>query len=202
MRARLIEQRLLVGFVGSYYLVLLAVGAWAGSRAVPLYAGFLAVLAALVVAADRRVSFSTPLLWCLAVWGLAHMIGGLVPVDDRVPYQLFVLPVLRFDQVVHAFGFGVAGVACLQALRAVLTPRQIHGRIAGVVVLVGGTSLGAINEVIEFLITRVVPETNIGGYENTGWDLVANLAGALLAAAWVGTRRDKPVAHSGPETVP
>ena len=27
-----------------------------------------------------------------------------------------------------------------------------------------------------------IPNTNVGGYENTGWDLVANLIGASIAA--------------------
>lgn len=27
-----------------------------------------------------------------------------------------------------------------------------------------------------------IPNTNVGGYENTGWDLVSNLAGCAIAA--------------------
>ena len=42
------------------------------------------------------------------------------------------------------------------------------------------------NEVIEFAATILVPETNVGGYMNTGWDLVANLAGAIIAAVSIG----------------
>jgi len=30
-----------------------------------------------------------------------------------------------------------------------------------------------------------LPGTNVGGYENTGWDLVANLVGCLIAATAV-----------------
>lgn len=53
---------------------------------------------------------------------------------------------------------------------------------------------GAANEVIEFLATIILPETNVGGYENTGWDLVANFVGSLLAAVviygWPRKERD------------
>ena len=56
--------------------------------------------------------------------------------------------------------------------------------------LFGGLGFGALNEMIEFLITRVVPETNIGGFENTGWDLVANFTGSVLAALWVRARKN------------
>jgi hypothetical protein len=41
---------------------------------------------------------------------------------------------------------------------------------------------GALNEVIEFAATLTMPHTNVGGYVNTGWDLVSNLVGCALAA--------------------
>ena len=47
---------------------------------------------------------------------------------------------------------------------------------------------GAANEVVEFIATRILPETNVGGYENTGWDLVFDLIGAVIAAGWVFRR--------------
>lgn len=38
-----------------------------------------------VVRLDLRFDLGTVLLWSLAVWGLAHMAGGIVPLDgDRV----------------------------------------------------------------------------------------------------------------------
>jgi hypothetical protein len=48
--------------------------------------------------------------------------------------------------------------------------------------------LGALNEVIEFAVTLSVPETNVGGYINTGWDLVANSVGAVGAATIIRLR--------------
>ena len=33
--------------------------------------------------------------------------------------------------------------------------------------------------------TLLVPETNVGGYVNTSWDLVSNLIGAIAAAIWL-----------------
>jgi len=49
--------------------------------------------------------------------------------------------------------------------------------------------LGALNEVVEFAATLLVPETNVGGYLNTGWDLVANAIGAATAALIIWLRR-------------
>lgn len=181
----LMAHRALAAFGLSYYAVLLAVGVASGNGQVPIYAGFMAVLFAAVIATDRMVGFSGAVLWGLAVWGLLHMCGGLVPAGHgRVLYEVWLLPVLRFDHVVHAVGFGFAAVACWQAAQRV-SGGAFSGWRALPVVVLGGTGLGALNEMVEFLITRLVAGTNVGGFENTGWDLVANLAGSLVAAVAV-----------------
>jgi glycopeptide antibiotics resistance protein len=41
---------------------------------------------------------------------------------------------------------------------------------------------GALNEVIEFTVTLLIQETNVGGYVNNSLDLVFNMCGAVLAA--------------------
>jgi hypothetical protein len=46
----------------------------------------------------------------------------------------------------------------------------------------GGMGFGALNEIVEFVAVLSVPSTNVGGYINTGWDLVSNLVGCVLAA--------------------
>ncbi|MEJ8567309.1 hypothetical protein [Elongatibacter sediminis] len=40
----------------------------------------------------------------------------------------------------------------------------------------------ALNEVIEFTVTLLVPKNNVGGYVNTALDLVYDLVGAIIAA--------------------
>ena len=46
----------------------------------------------------------------------------------------------------------------------------------------GGMGFGALNEVIEFIAVLTIPNTNVGGYENTAWDMVSNLVGSVIAA--------------------
>jgi hypothetical protein len=94
------------------------------------------------------------------------------------------VPVLRYDRLVHAFGFGAATVACWQALRGRLAP---EARVtAGLAILIAlmGMGVGAVNEVVEFAASRLA-NTNVGGYLNTGWDLVFNTIGCTTAAAWI-----------------
>ncbi len=59
-----------------------------------------------------RVSLTSGALWALSVWGLAHMMGGLLPLPDGWPYDgehqvfysLWLIPdKLKYDQIVHAY---------------------------------------------------------------------------------------------------
>jgi hypothetical protein len=137
----------------------------------------------------ERVGFSGPVLWALAAWGLLHAAGGILYVGEGVLYRFKPVPGLpRFDQAVHVFGFGAATIAVWQGLRTRLLRGTRPGAGVGFVVALAGMGVGALNEVLEFLSTRVLPETNVGGYVNTGWDLVYNALGATAAAAWIAVR--------------
>ena len=151
------------------------------------------VLVGLVAALHLKMGLPESALWALSIWGLAHMAGGLIPIPEgwpvhgpnRVLYSLWLIPDrLKYDQVVHAYGFGVTTWVCWLGLKSTL-----HGSGAAAAPTLGrlllvwaaGQGFGALNEVIEFAATLLVPETNVGGYRNTGWDLVANLVGATIA---------------------
>ena len=76
---------------------------------------------------------------------------------------------------------------CWQGLRSVLVNFGPARPTFGLMVLcaAAGMGFGALNEVIEFTATLLVPETNVGGYVNTGWDLVSNLTGTVIAATLI-----------------
>lgn len=174
---RLRTHRTLATIVAIYFAGFLILGIITSNPQVPYYAVFMMGTLGAVLLWDTRRNLSTLSLGGLALWGALHLAGGMVPIDDgHVLYTLWLLPFVRFDHVVHAVGFGFAGLAFADAL----------GRKWSLA-LMGGLGFGAINEMIEFLITRFVPDTNIGGFENTGWDLVANTVGAVIAAVWVGS---------------
>ena len=91
-----------------------------------------------------------------------------------------------------------AGLVCWQGLKAAIVRRGGQATPTfGLLVLAAaaGLGFGALNEVVEFVATLLVPETNVGGYRNTGWDLVANLVGATVAATaiWMGAVRRERV---------
>ncbi len=195
-------QRFTRGVIGAIVFgVAYTIGAAAyslsiGNTEFVFYVVVMAVLGVLVLGVHWRVGFSTALVWALAVWGLAHMAGGLVKIgpEKDVLYNLWLFghengKGLKFDQLVHAYGFGVATWACWEALRMKLARRRpdIPTLIACVL---AGEGLGAINEIIEFTATKIMPKTNVGDYDNNSWDLVFNLAGCIMAAVaiWLNGR--------------
>lgn len=164
-------------------------------------------IALAVALVHRRVGLRLATLWCLLAWGVAHMLGGMLPLPAPagVLYNLWVIPGrLRFDQLVHAYGFGITAWVCWQALRRRLTDGGNARATAGMVVLaaLAAMGLGALNEEIEFAATKLVEKTNVGDYDNNSWDLVFNMTGALIAAAsiWITDRRRPIPANPVPRT--
>ncbi len=200
---RLERRHIPVGlFVAAYMGVAAYFAVVQGNREFLFYGIVMLVLIALVLVLDLRVRLATPLLWGLAVWGLAHMAGGTLKIPENwaepgsvgALYNLRVHPWLpKYDQVVHAYGFGLSTLAAWRGLYVASrgTLRPTLGVLIGVICV--GMGLGAINEVVEFAATRIMRETNVGGFENTGWDLVSNLVGCVLAAAFIrGTHGAPP----------
>ncbi|NIP77826.1 MAG: DUF2238 domain-containing protein [Gemmatimonadetes bacterium] len=180
-------------FTAAYLLAAVAGAVVTGNAEFIVYVAVVVLLIPAVWLVHRTVRLAMLSLWFLSLWGLLHMLGGLAPVpagwpingENAVLYSLWLVPeVLKYDHVVHAFGFGVTTWVCWQGLRGALRRGGREGRPTGglmVLAAAAGLGFGALNEVIEFAATLALPETNVGGYVNTGWDLVANLVGATVA---------------------
>ncbi|MGI9120184.1 MAG: DUF2238 domain-containing protein [Acidimicrobiales bacterium] len=182
-----------------YLFGFLTAGILVGSDLAIPYALVIGTLVVLVAALERRVDLGPGVLWALAAWGSFHMAGGVIPIGGgRTLYNAWLLPghLLRYDQAVHAFGFGYATLACGKVLRRWLPDGRVGAGPAAMVVL-AGMGVGALNEVFEFFATLVLEDTNVGGYDNTGWDLVADLVGALAAAAWLTTSSRRESSEGG-----
>ena len=190
-----------VAVVTSVYVLAAGIFAIAnGNKEFVFYIIVMLTLMTVIYLMHRRVGLSAGLLWCLSTWGLLHMAGGLLRLPESWPtekgsvlYNLWLIPgLLKYDQLVHALGFGVTTWLCWQGLRHAITRHsgQAPKPTLGLMVLcaAGGMGFGAFNEVVEFIATLTIPETNVGGYENTGWDLVANLVGSCVAAALIAWR--------------
>ncbi len=177
---------------------LLAAAAWImaiGDYEFLAYIVILLILAGVLWVVHRRVGLPLALIWCMSLWGALHMAGGLVPLPEgwdvggktSVLYNWHIAgPYFKYDQVVHAYGFGITTWLCFCGLRSLAPELRMPPSLGALTLCAAAaTGFGALNEVIEFTITLLVPENNVGGYVNTAMDLVYNLLGAVLAAIWL-----------------
>jgi len=140
-----------------------------GNREFIFYIVVMIVLIGVMSLVNSRVKLTTPLLWAFSIWGLAHMAGGLCPLpagwpyngDQAVLYSWWIIPQkLKYDQIVHAYGFGVTTWLCWHILRNAV--RQIDGTSLkptfGMLTLcaAAGMGFGALNEVIEFIAVLTI----------------------------------------------
>ncbi|MCW2740459.1 MAG: hypothetical protein JWR45_881 [Blastococcus sp.] len=168
---------------------LLALGIATGQANWPVYALVVLGGAAVVARIHLRVRLSAPTIWGLTAFALGHLAGGMVPVGGGVLYQLWLVDdVLRYDNLQHAVGFGFVGRAIWETLSHRLAPpERDRPGIAMWIVALGAAAAGAVNEIVEYVLTLVLPEHQVGGYDNTARDLIANLLGGLAVGWW--TRR-------------
>ena len=152
-----------------------------------IYVGVIIALLALIFYTKDRVHYPMLCLWGLTLWALMHMAGGTIYLGDTRLYELILIPIsdkyeiFKYDQFVHILGFGVATYIFYGVLRSILRKDLQKWTALSIIVVMVGLGIGALNEVIEFIITVIAPSTGVGGYINTSLDLVADLIGAIGA---------------------
>ncbi|MEX0918530.1 MAG: DUF2238 domain-containing protein [Candidatus Paceibacterota bacterium] len=163
-----------------------------------LYTLVLIFFAGLITLTINRSHFDPLIIWGLALWGFLHMAGGGIKIGGEVLYALVLWPVFdwgnelilfKYDQIVHFFGFAVATLVVYHLLRSHLTGR-VNQPVLLFIVIMAGIGLGALNEIVEFIAVLAIPDTNVGGYYNTGLDLIFNLLGASAAGLYLYYRRE------------
>lgn len=147
--------------------------------------------AILIAATYSQIRYPFACLVGLALWAVLHLAGGGIRIGDDVLYGLILIPIsekfpiIRYDQFVHAWGFGTSTLIMHHLLSNLIKPEDMKRFSVALVVILAGCGLGALNENIEFLLTVVLPQTGVGGYLNTSLDLCANLVGAVTACQLV-----------------
>ena len=174
--------------------VLIPFSVWFGYRQNYEFLMYVAVIiffGVVIALTNERVRYPLPILWGLVIWAILHLCGGGIRVGDGVLYGVMLvplsktLPILRYDQVVHIVGFGVATMLMYHLLAPLLRPDLQRWTALSIVIAMAGLGVGGLNEIIEFIATVVMPETGVGGYMNTALDLVADLVGAVLAVIFL-----------------
>jgi hypothetical protein len=149
------------------------------------------VFLVILIITNKKVYIPNIVLWAMVVWAVMHMAGGSVHINGTLLYKMMIIslseryPVFRFDQLVHIVGFGVATIALFYLLKPLLRPDVKGWTALSVILVAAGVGVGAFNEIVEFIVSSSVPESNVGGYINTCLDSVSDLIGATLAVVVV-----------------
>lgn len=202
---RILDERtwnLVVAAVASVaILALLVLGARNGQANWPVYLAVIVVGVAVVVRVDRRHHLSRTTRAGLAVFGVGHVAGGMIPVGGGVLYGWWLVePIIRFDNLQHAWGFGMVGRASWEVLRPRLPSSHRDPGLVAIVVVLSACTAGAVNEILEWILTLTIPGTDVGGYDNTVRDLVSNLVGGLAIGTWTMRRAGPGRAGAGVTT--
>ena len=173
-------------------LALVGFGALGASNAAKLTAPYLIIVggAALAVGyADGRRPLSRVALVGLALWGVGHLAGGIVEISHhRILYNALLPGRIHLDNVVHFIGFGSAGLAFWEWVHP--SGPSTSRTASWFIVWVAAMGIGAFNEVVEFAATHLLSATQVGGYQNTGRDLVANMLGGATAGLIAARRAE------------
>lgn len=154
-----------------------------------IYVGVIIFFFILILATNRKVLYPNYVLWGLSLWGFMHMLGGTLPVGSGRLYDLILIPIsetyqiFRYDQLIHIIGFGVATLVMYSLLHPIIGGAEAkkHSVKTAIILAMAGLGVGALNEIVEFTVQVIVPQTGIGGYINTSMDLVSDFIGALIA---------------------
>ncbi len=198
MTPLLTRNRVIIGLFTAAYII--GFGTWfisQGNYEFVWYVATMLVFIVLIIATLRTSQLSDRILFLLSLWGLLHMLGGGIRIGDHVLYAQVLYPfhvdgdftLLKYDQVVHAFGFAAAAGALHSILLRMAPTMRTFGRI--MFPALASMGLSVINEIIEFLAVLLISDTWVGGYYNISLDLVFNTIGAFLAVVLIEMFRKK-----------
>lgn len=170
-------------FIAAYTVVLFIYGLTVDSPLTYVYTGINLLLLAFFGLVHHWARFPASVWWGIALVGLGNMLGGVLLVDGEPLYVAEVLGPLSYDKLFHAAAAFVCFFVAWVAVSRWAGGGANRGGLLFIAVLatMGG---GAAVEIAE-LIGASVSDVNVGDYANNALDLVANTAGALLAAAVV-----------------
>lgn len=193
-------MRKVLAFSGLYLLAGSVWFLWTSNSEFVIYVLVIALLLAGLVWLQRTARFPTWMLWGFSIWGLMHVLGGGVDMGEDVLFAQRLFPlvdrggdfyILKYDQVVHAYLYGLVAMMALHVLRQVFRARGPAAAITVTAVLVS-LGISSLNELMEFVISLTM-DNGVGGYDNTMLDFVSNFTGAVVAATVYTIIGSRPV---------
>jgi putative membrane protein len=161
-----------------------------------LYAITVTFVIALLFATDQYFKYSKTGLWLFNSWLVLHILGGLAYYQGIRFYDLMLLDIvgepyqiLKYDQFVHFYCYIAISILMWSVVHKIAKDNANYVVIC-IITILAASSLGAINEIIEFIAAITLDRSGVGGYMNTLIDLVANLLGAITGTIYMYTKNN------------
>ncbi|MGM5482463.1 MAG: DUF2238 domain-containing protein [Nanobdellota archaeon] len=153
-----------------------------------LYLGSIYAFTGFLHFIDKKIKLIPLAKWGYFICLLMHMLGGSLVISGTKLYSYILIDIvgspyniLKYDQAMHLFCYGVITLIMYSFLIKIASAKK-QKLIFYTILILAASSIGAINEIIEFSTVILFNSTGVGGYYNTALDLVANLIGSITAA--------------------
>ena len=152
-----------------------------------VYIAIIFFIVFIIVKKKNILYFDDVMLWGISLLGLLHLVAGSFLVNDVILYGYKLYPfldnggdfyILKFDQVVHLYGYLVIGMMMFSLVQKSLVKRT-NSYFIFFIALCISIGLGVCNEIIEFIVFTIIKDNGVGGFYNLGLDLIFNLVGAF-----------------------
>lgn len=156
-----------------------------------IYSFTLTILIIILYKTDKIFGYIKTAKWGFFTWMVMHMAGGSVYIKGTRLYDIILIPfvgepynILKYDQFVHFYCYLVMTLLFFSVLLTI-TKKDYNKTTFMIVLILAASSIGALNEIIEFSAVILFESSGVGGYFNTAVDLVANLLGAIVATFYL-----------------
>ena len=139
-----------------------------------IYAGVILFGILILWTVFRHYTIDPVVLIFLQVGIVMHFCGAFVLIDGGRLYDASLLGI-RYDKYVHFVNAFAATALVARLFQIQHIPLTRVNRLFVLLVVLG---LGAVIEIVEYVVVLTVPRNGVGGYDNNMQDLIANLCGA------------------------
>ena len=171
----------IIGFYTVYFLI-------KGNYEFLFYAFTLGIAVFIIEKTDRKFTYSNLAKIGFNIWLFLHFSGGAFKIAGTKLYATMLIPIigepyniLKYDQVIHGYCYFVVTLF-VYSIVFYISDKSANKFLIGMITVLAGASIGAINEIIEFLtVVFLNAGEDVGGYYNNAIDLIFNFIGAIIA---------------------
>lgn len=129
----------------------------------------------------RQINFPSKLLFFAEIIILIHFAGGLIILNESRLYDNFILGI-RFDKYAHIIQTFMGSFILYELHFKNLNLKWWIKDLQLIIMMLG---IGAVFEIIEYLITLTIDINGVGGYDNNMQDMISNFIGASVSILFI-----------------